>query len=182
MRDADILDRERIDYLLARVNDELAADNAHADIYVVGGAAMLVAYGGALATRDIDCAVRKGRDQLFLASKAVARQEDLSDYWLNDAVSWQYLPDAPDHGERTFVEHSHLRVSVASPERMLAMALSAGREDHLDNVWRLADLLERKTIPEIMQVYRRTFGDRELDEDYSHSLWTAFRQRHGERR
>ena len=127
MAGSETFDRARIIELLGKVNEELARDDARAEIYVVGRAAMLLAYDGRTATRDVDCAMREGRTALQAAARRVAKAEDLGEYWLNDAVTWQYLPDSPDRNEERVLEYSHLTVSVASRERMLAMRLDAGR-------------------------------------------------------
>ena len=99
MAGSETFDRARIIELLGKVNEELARDDARAEIYVVGGAAMLLAYDGRTATRDVDCAMREGRTALQAAARRVAKAEDLGEYWLNDAVTWQYLPDSPDRNE-----------------------------------------------------------------------------------
>ena len=48
------LDRDAIRGLLDELSDELAARGAHADLFLVGGAAIAVAYDDARSTRDLD--------------------------------------------------------------------------------------------------------------------------------
>jgi hypothetical protein len=48
------LDRHDIRALLDDLSDELAARQAKADLFLVGGAALAVAYDDARATRDLD--------------------------------------------------------------------------------------------------------------------------------
>ena len=144
---------------------------------MVGGAAMLLAYDGKTATRDVDCAIREGRRALQAAARRVARAEDLGEYWLNDAVTWQYLPESPDRREEKLLEYSHLTVSVASRERMLAMRLDAGRAEQLDDVWRLAEQLDLKTTTAIVKTHQAVYGDKGLDNEYETELWRQTRER-----
>jgi hypothetical protein len=52
--DGPLLDRERIEQAFWLLGDKLAARGVVADIYVFGGAAMVLAYDAQRATRDID--------------------------------------------------------------------------------------------------------------------------------
>ncbi len=53
-REPPLLDRERIAEALTLLGDRLARRGVVADIYVIGGAAMALAYDARRATRDID--------------------------------------------------------------------------------------------------------------------------------
>ena len=54
--DTQPLGREQLTDLLAELSDELAAAGARAQLFVVGGAAMALAYDESRSTRDIDAA------------------------------------------------------------------------------------------------------------------------------
>lgn len=120
------LDREGIESLLRELADELDQRNAQADIFLVGGAAMALAYDARRATRDLD-AVFAPSDVVRKAAASVASRHDFEDDWLNDAVKG-FLP-GNDPDPRLFFESPSLRVSVASPRYMLAMKLRAARVD-----------------------------------------------------
>ena len=87
---------------------ELAAVLAEAGIegrvYVVGGAAMLLAYGSMRSTRDID-AVFEPTQPVRKAIGEVAESLGLPDDWLNDAVKG-FVPgtDPEALGEMLFEE------------------------------------------------------------------------------
>jgi hypothetical protein len=62
----------------------LARRRIHADIYVVGGAAMALAWSDRRTTNDIDALFRTNRHHAFLEEVwAVAREMDLPRSWLN---------------------------------------------------------------------------------------------------
>ncbi len=84
------LGREDIRALLDDLSAELAARGARAEIFLVGGAALAVAYDATRATRDLD-AVFIPADVVRQAAVAVAERQGLAEDWLNDAVKG-FLP------------------------------------------------------------------------------------------
>jgi hypothetical protein len=80
------LGREDIRALLDDLSTELSARGARAELFLVGGAALAVAYDATRATRDLD-AVFIPTDVVREAASAVAAREGLAEDWLNDAVS-----------------------------------------------------------------------------------------------
>jgi hypothetical protein len=93
------LGREDIRALLDALSAELAARRARAELFLVGGAALAVAYDAARATRDLD-AVFVPADVVRQAAAAVAEREGLGQDWLNDAVKG-FLP-GPDPDAQRF--------------------------------------------------------------------------------
>src|ERR1700680_581531 len=79
------LGREDIRALLDDLSAELAARGARAELFLVGGAALAVAYDAMRATRDLD-AVFVPTDVVRQAARAVAEHRGLAEDWLNDAV------------------------------------------------------------------------------------------------
>ena len=84
------LGREDIRALLDDLSAELAARGARAELFLVGGAALAVAYDATRATRDPD-AVFIPTDIVRQAATAVAEHRGLTEDWLNDAVKG-FLP------------------------------------------------------------------------------------------
>jgi methylmalonyl-CoA mutase cobalamin-binding subunit len=72
------LEREDIRALLADLSEELAARGARAELFLVGGTALAVAYDATRATRDLD-AVFIPSDVVRQAATAVAEREGLAD-------------------------------------------------------------------------------------------------------
>lgn len=119
-----LLDGEQIRQLFDELSEELARRGARAEIFLVGGAAMALAYDARRSTRDID-AVFQPKDEVYAAAAAVAMRHDLPDDWLNDGVEG-FLP-GDDPQARQVYESDALRVDVASPRYLLAMKLLASR-------------------------------------------------------
>lgn len=118
------LTRDDIRALFDELNSELDRAGERADIFLVGGAAIALAYDARRATRDLDAAFRPTtvvRD----AARAVAARHDLAEDWLNDAVRG-FLP-GPDPGAQRYYAGSALNVDVASARYLLAMKLFASR-------------------------------------------------------
>jgi hypothetical protein len=104
-----------------------------ADIYVFGGAAMVLAYDAQRATRDID-AVFHPHGLVLDEARHVADVLGLPTWWLNEQAS-VYVSGKLDPGKRNVFDHPGLRVAAASPEHMLAMkVLSSAPETHQTSV------------------------------------------------
>jgi methylmalonyl-CoA mutase cobalamin-binding subunit len=79
------LGRQDIGQLLDELSVELASRGAKADLFLVGGAAIAVAYDQARSTRDLD-AVFLPTEVVRQAAAVVAQHRELAEDWLNDAV------------------------------------------------------------------------------------------------
>lgn len=119
-----LLNRDAIVELLTELGETLAAEGEHADLFIVGGAAMALAYSTRRATRHLD-AVFEPKQIVYAAAKDVARKHDLPDDWLNDAVKG-FLPGA-DPNATTLFEQPGISVRIASPRYLFAMKAAAAR-------------------------------------------------------
>ena len=70
---------------LQALGDELSQQSVRAQIFIVGGAAMALAYSTRRVTRDID-AVFEPKASVYEAAARVAEDRGLPEDWLNDAV------------------------------------------------------------------------------------------------
>jgi len=120
------LDAERVLALFQELSDRLAAGGAHAQLFVVGGAAMALAYDQGRLTRDVD-ALFVPAPEVRQAAEAIAAEHGLEPDWLNDAAKG-FLPGQDEHPVTVF-ESEALLVQVASPEYLLAMKLHASRDE-----------------------------------------------------
>ncbi len=68
-----------------KLDEELARRGVRAELFVVGGAAMAIAYDARRATTDVD-AIFVPSDVVRDASRAVVEQLDLDPEWLNDGA------------------------------------------------------------------------------------------------
>lgn len=158
-----MLSRERILELFGELDEELAAVGIRGDVFMVGGAAMAVAYDARPATRDIDAIWQPSAEVRAAAARVADRHDDLDEDWLNDGVKG-FLP-GPDEGERRVVyEGDHLTVSAASPEYLLATKLFASRvaRDE-DDIRTLARLCGIRTVAAGLDLVERFYGTRPIE-------------------
>ncbi|WP_139738368.1 DUF6036 family nucleotidyltransferase [Actinomyces wuliandei] len=129
---------ERLLGLLGLVEEGLARRGEHAVLFVVGGAAMALAYDAARSTRDVDALFRPAPVVREVVEEVAAR-EGLEADWVNDAAKGFLPGDDPE--ARTVLEARHLLVQVASPAYLLAMKIHSGRgRRDMDDAVRLAVL------------------------------------------
>ena len=154
------LGRDDIRALLDDLSQELAARGARAELFLVGGAALAVAYDATRATRDLD-AVFVPSDVVRQAAAAVAAREGLADDWLNDAVKG-FLP-GPDPDAQRFYATDSLIVDVASPRYLLAMKLFAARaEIDADDITLLYRQLGFTTVDEGLDLVEQAYPGRPI--------------------
>jgi hypothetical protein len=150
--------RDEIVELLTELGRRLAARGLEGEMYVVGGAAIALAFDSRRSTRDID-AVFEPKTEIYEVAGELAADRGLPDGWLNDAVKGFLAgadPDAP-----LVLETPGLAVSTASPRILLAMKVLSHRvgEDEED-VRLLAAELELETAAEVLTLAEAVYGDR----------------------
>jgi hypothetical protein len=115
--------------LFELLGEEMATSGTRAELFLVGGAVMCLAYAARPSTQDVDALFRPSK-QVREAAARVAARVGMSPEWLNDGVKGFMSADgdfAP------FLEMDHLSVMVAQPEYLLAMkclAMRIGAEFH----------------------------------------------------
>ncbi len=117
--------RARIISALQALGDELTREGVRGQIFIVGGAAMALAYSTRRVTKDID-AVFEPKSAIYTAAARVAQALELPEDWLNDAVKG-FLPSATDEHPRPIPDVRGIEVTTASPRYLLAMKLMAMR-------------------------------------------------------
>lgn len=116
--------REELKWALSLLNEELRKNQVTGEICIVGGAAMILAFGSRESTRDIDALVMAPASVRMAAAK-VARDNGLPDNWLNDGAKGFASGQNPELKE--ILTFSHLRVVAPSGEYILAMKCIAAR-------------------------------------------------------
>jgi hypothetical protein len=152
------MDREQIVAALTDLAAELNRRGASAEMYVVGGAAIALAFDERRATRDID-AVFEPKNTVYEAAAVVAEKRGLPDGWLNDAVKG--FLGGSDPQASPVLDLPGLRCLAASPRTLLALKVLAHRvgEDEGD-VRILADALRLDSAEDVLAVAEETYGDR----------------------
>lgn len=148
--------------LLELLDAELARDEVHGELYVVGGAVMCLALDARATTHDVDALFRPTQ-AIREAAARVAATANVPDNWLNDAVKGYLSPRAEFD---RFLELPHLKVFVAQPRYLLAMkcaAMRLGAEFHdLDDVRYLLRYLNISTADEALAIVTRYFDEARL--------------------
>ena len=135
-----LLGRAEIERAFTALGDRLARRGVVADVFVVGGAAMALAYDAARVTRDVD-AVFKPHGIVLEEARKVADDLGLPYWWLNEQAS-VYISGKEDASRRRVFDHPGLRVMAASPAHVFAMKARAartrdiGRFDTTSHPWR----------------------------------------------
>ncbi|MBJ7608215.1 MAG: hypothetical protein JF887_02130 [Candidatus Dormibacteraeota bacterium] len=138
----------------------LAARGIEGRLFVVGGAAMAIAFDARRMTRDID-AVFEPKSQVYNAAHEVGERLGLPDDWLNDAVKG-FVPGTDPEALPIFVRPG-LAVSAASARFLLAMKLRAARaEQDVGDIRFLANLLGLRTRDEVLRVATERYSAEDL--------------------
>jgi predicted nucleotidyltransferase len=160
--DSPLLDRAAIQDAFRRLGDRLMRRGVVADIYVIGGAAMALAYDARRATRDID-AVFQPHGIVVDEARAVADELGLPRWWLNEQAS-TYVARGGDAAAPHVFDHPGLRVSAASPEHLLAMKVLAARRRDAEDISYLVKHLGLSSAAEVLEVCAAVFPDEPVPE------------------
>ena len=157
-----MLDAERIKALLVELGAGLAERGLEARLFLVGGAAMALAFSRERVTRDL-AAVFEPKQEIYTEAEKVARRHGLTANWLNDAVKG-LLPDRQPavEGVGSF-QAPGIRVGVASAEYLFAMkAMAARQETDGEDLRRLAHALRLTTAEQALALVERFYAPTRL--------------------
>jgi hypothetical protein len=154
------VDRDELLDALTALGRKLLTRGVQGDLYLVGGAAMALAYDARRTTRDID-AVFEPKLLIYEAAAEIAEERGWAPDWLNDAVKG-FLP-GPDPFDGPVFDLPGLRVQAASPQMLLALKVLAARvgEDD-DDVAQLAGLAGLSTAGEVLDLAEQLVGTQRL--------------------
>lgn len=169
-----MLDRRVLVGLLEDLADELSALGIRGEMFVVGGAAMALAYNTRRSTRDVD-AVFEPKAVVYEAARRVAARREIDPDWLNDAVKG-FLPGA-DPAATVLFERPGLAVSVGSPRYLLAMKVMAARvERDEDDIVTLARLTGLDSAGAILDVVETAYPGQTIPPRVQYFLEELFTQ------
>lgn len=167
------LDRERLVSLLTELGAVLAENDTLGELFVIGGAAMALAYNARRLTSDVD-AIFEPKRVIYEAARTVAsRHPEIDPDWLNDAAKG-FLP-GNDANPHVVLEVPGLRVSVPSTEYLLALKVFAARVDRDDDdIRHLARSAGLTTADEVLDVVARFYPPGRIEakaQFYVHQLF-----------
>lgn len=153
--------KENIKNAFERLNDICKLKNIKGEIGVVGGAAMVLAYGANRATKDVD-AIFEPANLIRKAAEMVSEELGLPSDWLNDAVKGFLPKNQPQQFE--VLELSNLVVWVPEPEYMLAMKCISARFDSKDSddIIKLCKILKLKRSNEVLEIIQNYYPKNQI--------------------
>jgi Nucleotidyltransferase of unknown function (DUF6036) len=160
--DAPLLGRIEMEHAFTLLGERLAGRGVVADVFVVGGAAIALAYDAKRVTRDID-ALYVPHGVVHEEAVKVAQKLGLPQWWLNDQAS-VYVSGIDDADRRRVFDHPGLRVTAASPRHIFAMKALAARERDLQDLRLLAGLAGIDSVDAALACARDFFPDEIMSE------------------
>ena len=150
------LSRDELLEVLDELSERLERKKVRASIYIVGGAAMSLAFDRTRTTHDIDGRIDEGHGALIEAVHEIAHRRGLPTSWLNDQATPK-MPMARDERARTVYASEYLTVTGASGEHILGMKLESGRAFDQQDVVTLVKHLKIETVEEGTGIHGRLF-------------------------
>ena len=143
--------------------DQLRQRGVRATVYIVGGAAMILAHRRSESTLDVDALIIDPRDTVLDAAREVARIHGLADDWLNDRVrTVPNMPCQPGKRAITLYDSPSLVVTGASATHLLAMKVRAGRQSDETDIKNLLRQLDVRTMSEVREIHNALFPNNPL--------------------
>jgi uncharacterized nucleotidyltransferase DUF6036 len=155
-----LLGRQELLHALEELDQELSRLNVRGEVFIVGGAAMAIAYNTRRSTSDVD-AVFVPSSEVRTAAARVAQKLNLEPDWLNDGAK-AFLP-GEDKDRIGVYEGQHLSVAAASPQYLLAMKLMASRvERDQDDIRELYQLCGLTTAAQGLDLLESYYPERQI--------------------
>jgi predicted nucleotidyltransferase len=156
-----LLDREQLERAFTALGDRLIRRGVVADVFVVGGAAMALAYDGTRVTRDVD-SLFVPHGIVLEEARNVAQELGMPTWWLNEQAS-VYISGKDDPGKRRVFDHPGLRVTAASPRHIFAMKALAARTRDVDDLRLLAEIIGVDSAATAVQICAEFFPDEDIN-------------------
>jgi hypothetical protein len=157
MSDDSLLSADTLRLAFRLLGGRLQAKGVTADIFVFGGAAMVLGFDARPGTRDVD-ALWRPHAAVIDAARDVARELGLPQWWLNEQAS-AYLPSGTGFEGSVMFDAPGIRVVQASPELLLAMKVAASRQGDLDDIRLLAAHLGLTSAADVLALAERVLGE-----------------------
>jgi hypothetical protein len=155
------MDRDEINGALHELSEVLDARGVVTRIYLVGGAAMVLAYESRFSTDDVDGSGYP-TDAVLVVAEEIAEHRGLPPDWLHDSVK-VYFPTFKEPDWRPVFKVGTVEVVVADERTLLAMKMRAsrGRRDEVDMRF-LLDKCGIASVDKALALYEEYFPEDEL--------------------
>jgi predicted nucleotidyltransferase len=152
-----LFDRAQLERAFTALGERLVRRGVVADLLVVGGAAMALAYDATRVTRDVD-SLFVPHGIVLEEAQNVASDLGLPRWWLNEQAS-VYISGKDDPERRRVFDHPGLRVTAASPRHLFAMKALAARTRDIDDLRLLAEMIGVDSAETALQICGEFFSD-----------------------
>ena len=159
-----LLGRKEIERALEGLSQALAQRGVRAHLYVIGGAAMLLAHRRSRATMDVDALSIDPRDEVLACAAQVSRDQHLSAHWLNDYARTIMPAHTPDTRAPVVFESPSLVVTGASARHVLAMKVRAGRDSDGRDIELLIQILGISSMQHVEAIHRAVYPHDDIPE------------------
>jgi hypothetical protein len=149
--------RAELERAFMALGERLVRRGVIADVFVVGGAAMALAYDATRATRDVD-SLFVPHGIVLEEARHVAEDLGLPPWWLNKQAS-VYVSGKNDPDKRRVFDHPGLRVTAASPRHIFAMKALAARTRDIDDLRVLAEIIGVESAGAAAQICAEFYPD-----------------------
>ena len=147
-------DKKAIEQAFDALSDRLRERGVRATVYIVGGAAMILAHRRSETTLDVDALIMDPRDTVLDAARVVGCACGRADDWLNDRVrTVQHMPRRPDKRAITLYDSPYPVMTGASAAYLLAMKVRAGRQSDETDIKNLLRRLDVRTMSEVREIH-----------------------------
>ncbi len=141
---------------LGEVADLMSERGQRGRLYLVGGAAMVLAYSSGRGTQDVDAAIEEGYAAVMAAVHEVAERRGWTKSWLNERAT-AYMPRPDQRYSTTVFEHPALIVRAATPACMLAMKVKSARPKDLSDISQLLQMHNCTTMEQVDAIVEDVF-------------------------
>jgi predicted nucleotidyltransferase len=155
-----LLDRGQLERAFSALGDRLVRRGVVADVLVVGGAAMALAYDATRVTRDVD-ALFVPHGVVLEEAGNVALDLGLPPWWLNEQAS-VYISGKDDPGKRRVFDHPGLRVTAASPRHIFAMKALAARTRDIEDLRHLGGIIGVDSAETAIEICAEFFPEEDI--------------------
>jgi len=119
------LSREALLNAFQQMSDELARRGITGEVCLLGGTVMVLAFAARLATKDVD-AIFQPAQVIREVARDIGQANGFAVNWLNDAAK-AFVSARHETIEGNLPQFSHLRLTMPTPEYLLAMKCMASR-------------------------------------------------------
>jgi hypothetical protein len=143
------------------LDQRLSKDKTTADLFIFGGAALVLGYEARPGTRDVD-AIWRPHGAVLKHAWDIGAERGWPKSWLNDQAT-AYLPSGFEPVGKVVYAGDAIRIMRAEPELLLAMKVAALRRRDEPDILFLAKHLGISNASEIVELTERVLGQPLID-------------------